>query len=37
MLGIDVRPSPTSVRARIGLAGQYAAVDGNLTGHENLC
>ena len=25
-----------AVRERIGLAGQYAAVDENLTGHENL-
>ena len=25
-----------SLRARIGLAGQYAAVDENLTGFENL-
>ena len=27
---------PDAVRRRIGLAGQYAAVDGNLTGRENL-
>ena len=27
---------PQAVRERIGLAGQYAAVDENLTGHENL-
>ena len=27
---------PQVVRTRIGLAGQYAAVDGNLTGRENL-
>ena len=26
----------TDVRERIGLAGQYAAVDENLTGLENL-
>ena len=36
MLGIDVARDPETVRTRIGLAGQYAAVDGNLTGRENL-
>ena len=36
VLGIDVGRRPDEVRARIGLAGQYAAVDGNLTGRENL-
>jgi daunorubicin resistance ABC transporter ATP-binding subunit len=34
--GIDVVRHPAAVRARIGLAGQYAAVDDNLTGRENL-
>jgi ABC-2 type transport system ATP-binding protein len=34
--GIDVRADPQSVRRHIGLAGQYAAVDENLTGAENL-
>ncbi|OWY62005.1 daunorubicin/doxorubicin resistance ABC transporter ATP-binding protein DrrA, partial [cyanobacterium TDX16] len=34
--GIDVVADPQSVRARIGLTGQYAAVDERLTGHENL-
>jgi ABC-2 type transport system ATP-binding protein len=34
--GIDVRHHPEQVRARIGLAGQYAAVDDHLTGRENL-
>ncbi len=34
--GIDVARDPGGVRRRIGLAGQYAAVDGNLTGRENL-
>lgn len=34
--GIDVASDPNEVRRRIGLAGQYAAVDENLTGHENL-
>jgi daunorubicin resistance ABC transporter ATP-binding subunit len=36
VLGLDVVGEPERVRARIGLAGQYAAVDGNLTGRENL-
>jgi daunorubicin resistance ABC transporter ATP-binding subunit len=36
VLGIDVARDPEGVRTRIGLAGQYAAVDGNLTGRENL-
>jgi ABC-2 type transport system ATP-binding protein len=34
--GVDVLSQPYEVRRRIGLAGQYAAVDENLTGHENL-
>ena len=34
--GVDVAAHPHEVRRRIGLAGQYAAVDENLTGHENL-
>ena len=36
VLGIDVDDDPQAVRERIGLAGQYAAVDENLTGYENL-
>jgi ABC-2 type transport system ATP-binding protein len=36
VLGLDVVGSPDAVRRRIGLAGQYAAVDPNLTGRENL-
>ena len=36
ILGIDVAKDPQSVREIIGLAGQYAAVDENLTGRENL-
>ena len=36
VLGIDVARHPQAVRERIGLAGQYAAVDENLTGRENL-
>ncbi|MGH9227592.1 MAG: ATP-binding cassette domain-containing protein [Acidimicrobiales bacterium] len=34
--GIDVLSEPQRARARIGLTGQYAAVDETLTGHENL-
>ena len=34
--GIDVAKHPADVRTRIGLAGQFAAVDENLTGKENL-
>jgi ABC-2 type transport system ATP-binding protein len=36
VLGMDVLAHPRRVRRRIGLAGQYAAVDENLTGRENL-
>ena len=36
ILGVDVAKDPQSVREIIGLAGQYAAVDENLTGRENL-
>jgi ABC-2 type transport system ATP-binding protein len=36
VLGHDVVRDPWAVRARIGLAGQNAAVDPNLTGRENL-
>jgi ABC-2 type transport system ATP-binding protein len=36
VLGLDVGANPQAVRERIGLAGQYAAVDENLTGAENL-
>jgi ABC-2 type transport system ATP-binding protein len=34
--GADVVTSPGEVRRRIGLSGQYAAVDEHLTGYENL-
>ena len=34
--GVDVRRDPRGVRRRIGLSGQYAAVDEYLTGFENL-
>jgi ABC-2 type transport system ATP-binding protein len=36
VLGHDVTDKPNLVRTLIGLAGQYAAVDENLTGRENL-
>jgi ABC-2 type transport system ATP-binding protein len=36
VLGRDVVEQPRHVRALIGLAGQYAAVDENLTAAENL-
>src|SRR2546426_1515925 len=36
VLGLDVRRDAEAVRYRIGLAGQNAAVDPNLTGRENL-
>jgi daunorubicin resistance ABC transporter ATP-binding subunit len=36
VLGRDVVRDPASVRFLIGLAGQNAAVDANLTGRENL-
>jgi len=34
--GVDLLADPAGARTRIGLAGQYAAVDGTLTGRENL-
>lgn len=34
--GLDVATEAAQLRGRIGLAGQYAAVDENLTGFENL-
>jgi ABC-2 type transport system ATP-binding protein len=36
VVGLDVVRDAERVRAMIGLAGQYAAVDDNLTGRENL-
>ena len=36
VLGIDPATDATAVRSIIGLAGQYAAVDENLTATENL-
>lgn len=34
--GYDVLTEPAKVRAVIGLSGQYAAIDDNLTGRENV-
>ncbi|MGH3386467.1 MAG: ATP-binding cassette domain-containing protein [Nocardioidaceae bacterium] len=34
--GVDVIGRPAAARRMIGLSGQYAAVDGYLTGRENL-
>jgi ABC-2 type transport system ATP-binding protein len=36
VVGLDVVADAAALRHRIGLAGQYAAVDENLTGLENL-
>jgi ABC-2 type transport system ATP-binding protein len=36
VLGLDVVDDAAELRTKIGLAGQYAAVDENLTGVENL-
>src|SRR5918992_3204167 len=36
VLGHDVVAEPLAVRRRIGLAGQFAAVDQELTGRENV-
>jgi daunorubicin resistance ABC transporter ATP-binding subunit len=36
VLGHDVTAQPGAVRRLIGLSGQYAALDGYLTGRENL-
>src|SRR5580693_6213346 len=36
VLGLDVVTQADAVRRTIGLAGQYAAVDENLTGRENI-
>ncbi|QYJ03406.1 ATP-binding cassette domain-containing protein [Nocardioides panacisoli] len=34
--GVDVLADPVGVRSKIGLSGQYAAVDEHLTAYENL-
>src|SRR5688572_14048395 len=36
VLGQDVVRDPHQVRRKVGLTGQYASVDEDLTGHENL-
>jgi ABC-2 type transport system ATP-binding protein len=36
VLGHDVAREPDAVRRRISLTGQFASVDEDLTGHENL-
>jgi ABC-type transporter Mla maintaining outer membrane lipid asymmetry ATPase subunit MlaF len=36
VVGIDALRHPAQVRQLIGLAGQYAAVEGAMTGRENL-
>jgi ABC-2 type transport system ATP-binding protein len=36
VLGLDVIRDAAALREQIGLAGQYAAIDENLTGTENL-
>ncbi len=36
VLGFDVAREPEAVRARVSLTGQFASIDEDLTGHENL-
>ena len=36
VFGVDVRRHPHMIRQLVGVTGQYASVDENLTGHENL-
>ncbi|MBV9832306.1 MAG: ATP-binding cassette domain-containing protein, partial [Marmoricola sp.] len=36
VFGVDVRTQPHEVRQLLGVTGQYASVDENLTGRENL-
>ena len=36
VLGLDVVEQATEVRRMVSLTGQYASVDEDLTGHENL-
>jgi daunorubicin/doxorubicin transport system ATP-binding protein len=36
VLGLDVAREPARVRQKVSLTGQYASVDEDLTGHENL-
>ena len=36
VLGLDVAKEPGKVREKVSLTGQFASVDEDLTGHENL-
>jgi len=36
VLGLDVAREPDKVREKVSLTGQFASVDEDLTGHENL-
>jgi ABC-2 type transport system ATP-binding protein len=36
VLGLDVAREPAKVRAKVSLTGQFASVDEDLTGYENL-
>ena len=36
IFGVDVRRHPHMIRQLVGVTGQYASVDENLTGSENL-
>jgi len=36
VLGLDVTQHPAEVRQKVSLTGQFASVDEDLTGHENL-
>ncbi|HVX53850.1 ATP-binding cassette domain-containing protein [Nocardioides sp.] len=36
IFGVDVASSPHQIRQLVGVTGQYASVDENLTGYENL-
>ena len=36
VLGLDVAKEPAKVREKVSLTGQFASVDEDLTGHENL-
>jgi ABC-2 type transport system ATP-binding protein len=36
IFGVDVRRQPHMIRQLVGVTGQYASVDENLTGRENL-
>ena len=36
VLGLDLMTEAAQVRSRVGMTGQFASVDEDLTGHENL-